>query len=292
MKEVIAIIMTLTIVLLSGCSSVKKSEENNNQQVQSQLENTSQNSATTQDNTDPSLLENIDTTKSPFRKGYYDYQGNINNTIPIKMSIYQLDKDVVGTYFYEKQREEIKLKGKAGEKDIILFEYNGTGVNTGVFQGKLVTVDKIEGTWVNPVSKQSYPFTLSLQSNLPEVEYGKRYSVALNTKNDQDVENFAGRIQGYLVNENKEQLAEQVVYPITVKIDDKVTKIQNNADFVKNYDQIFYPKYRQVITNAYTKYLFANWQGIMLGEGIHNIWINEVKRTDSDSRLMINAINN
>ncbi|TGE38833.1 hypothetical protein E4K67_04980 [Desulfosporosinus fructosivorans] len=80
MKEVIAIIMTLTIVLLSGCSSVKKSEENNNQQAQSQAqsqsqsqsqsENTSQNSATNQDNTDPSLLENIDTTKSPFRKGY------------------------------------------------------------------------------------------------------------------------------------------------------------------------------------------------------------------------------
>ncbi|TGE38832.1 hypothetical protein E4K67_04975 [Desulfosporosinus fructosivorans] len=208
------------------------------------------------------------------------------------MSIYQLGEGVVGTYFYEKQREEIKLKGKAGEKDIILFEYNGTGVNTGVFQGKFVTVDIIEGTWVNPVSKQSYPFTLSLQSNLPEVEYGKRYSVALNTKNDQDVENFAGRIQSYLVNENKEQLAEQVVYPITVKIDDKVTKIQNNADFIKNYDQIFYPKYRQVITNAYTKYLFANWQGIMLGEGIYNIWINEVKPTASDSKLIINAINN
>ncbi|RII34186.1 hypothetical protein D2A34_13570 [Clostridium chromiireducens] len=32
------------------------------------------------------------------------------------MSIYPLEKDIVGTYYYEKHENEMKLKGKAGEK--------------------------------------------------------------------------------------------------------------------------------------------------------------------------------
>jgi len=43
------------------------------------------------------LVENSDTTKSQFEKGYYDYQGTINNNIPILMSIYPLENDIVGT---------------------------------------------------------------------------------------------------------------------------------------------------------------------------------------------------
>jgi hypothetical protein len=62
----------------------------------------------------------------------------------------------------------------------------------------------------------------------------------LNVKNDQDVEDFVSKVQSYVVNGNKEQLAEEVVYP----------------------------KYKQVISDAYTKYLFVNWQGIMFGEGL------------------------
>lgn len=34
------------------------------------------------------------------------------------MSIYPLEKDIVGTYYYEKHENEMKLKGKAGEKNI------------------------------------------------------------------------------------------------------------------------------------------------------------------------------
>jgi len=46
------------------------------------------------------------------------------------------------------------------------------------------------------------------------------------------------------------------------------------------------------ISNAFTKYLFANSQGIIFGEGMYNIWINEVIPTSSKPKLMIMAINN
>ena len=114
----------------------------------------------------------------------------------------------------------------------------------------------------------------------------------MNTKSDQDVENFVSEIQKLVVNDNKEELAEQIKYPINVKINGKVTKIQNKDEFIKNYAQIFNANYKKAISNAYTKYMFVNWQGIMFGEGLYNIWINEITPNGNDSKLMITAINN
>jgi hypothetical protein len=198
----------------------------------------------------------------------------------------------VGSYFYEKQRKEIKLQGKAGQKDIILNEYDEIGKNTGMFKGTMNTVDKIVGTWISADGKRRLPFTLSLKSIIPGAEYGKRYAVTLNTKSDQDVENFVSKIQGYIKNDNKDQLSELISYPIIVKIKGKDTKIQNKDEFIKNYAEIFYPSYKQIISNAFAKYLFVNYQGIMLGEGSYNIWINESAPTGSKPKLMIIAINN
>jgi hypothetical protein len=84
------------------------------------------------------------TSKSPFEKGYYDYQGYIGNNMPIHMSIYLLEKDMVGSYFYDSMRTEIKLKGKVGSKDIELYEYNDADENTGIFKGTISTVDKMK----------------------------------------------------------------------------------------------------------------------------------------------------
>ena len=306
MKKIIGIIIALMIMLI-GCSNSKKGVDNidtksvdnttysndssSDKQTQPESVNKSQNIESDNSNTDSSssssLIDNIDTTKSLFQKGYYDYQGTINNNIAIQMSIYPLEKDIVGSYFYDSKRIEIKLKGKAGAKDIVLYEYNEVGENTGIFKGTMNTIDKIEGTWLSADGKQSYPFTLSLKSNLPGSEYGRRYALAISTKSDQDVENFVSEIQSYIINGNKEQLAEHVNYPIDVKINGKVTKMQNKDDFIKNYNKIFNSNYKDVISNTYTKYLFVNWQGIMFGEGAYNIWINEI-----NSKLMITAINN
>jgi hypothetical protein len=279
LKRTIGIIIMLSI-MLTGCTSGKNSVDNAaTSNAQSQPQSASQNVV--------SINDNIDTSKSPFEKGYYDYQGTIGDNMSIHMSIYPLKKEMVGSYLYDSQRKEIKLKGKAGEKDIVLYEYDEAGKNTGVFKGTMSTVDKIQGTWSTADGKRSYPFTLSLKSILPGAEYGKRYAVAVGAKNDQEVEAFADKVQSYVKNDNREQLAEVVSYPITVKIEGKPVNIQNKDEFVQLYDQIFYAKYKQAISNAVTKYLFANSKGIMFGENMYNTWINEI-----DSKLMITAINN
>jgi len=270
-KNIIGIIITITvIIILASCSSAKKGVDNN---------------------TNSNLLENMDTTKSQFEKGYYFYNGTINNNIPIIMSIYPLGKDMVGTYYYENHNNEMNLKGKAEEKNIILYEYDETGKNTGIFKGIMSTVDRIEGTWISADNKISYPFVLKLEGGLPGAEYGKKYAQIVNNKSDQDVENFVSKIKSYIINNKNEQLAEEIRYPINVKINNKVIKIRNKDDLVKNYNKIFTVDYKQKISNARTKDLFANYQGIMVGLGL--IWINDRTLTgDNSSKLMIIAVNN
>jgi len=293
MKRMILIIILASLV--GGCSS-KPKEINNTPQTTTTTTSTQSEDASQTSDTDikveDSLLKNIDETKSIFEKGYYDYAGTINNNINIQMSIYKSDKEVIGTYFYESKGEEIKLKGKSGGKDIVLYEYDGSGKNTGVFQGTMNTVDKIEGTWVSADNKTLYPFTLSLKSITSAQEYGKRYAIALNTKEDQDVENFAGEIQNYVVNGNKELLSEKIQYPINVKIDGKVVKVEDKDYFTQNYDKIINSRYKKAITNAFTKYMFVNAQGIMFGQNEYNLWINELTPTGGKAELMITAINN
>jgi hypothetical protein len=300
--------ITLTVIL-TGCSSKNKPSDNtvqktvndtvtestsssNNQQSQSQPESASQGTNDNSSDTKPSLLDNIDTSKSLFERGYHDYEGIIGNNMPIQMSVYQLGKDIVGSYFYDSQKKEIKLKGKAGEKEIVLYEYDETGKNTGIFKGTMNTVDKIEGTWISADNKKSYPFILSLVSVITGAEYGKRYAVAVGTESDQDVENFISKIQNYVVNSNSKQLAEQVAYPIRVKVNNKVIQIENEDDFIKNYDKIFNENFKKVISNASTKYMFVNYRGIMFGANSNNIWISGVMTTGENSKLKIIGINN
>ena len=296
--------------IMTGCSSIKQTVNNtqsNSKQEQTKIANAANTVNTAQSVTDAndtketkdtiskansSLIENIDITKSLFEKGYYDYEGAINNNIKIQMSIYKQDKEIVGTYFYEKQRKEIKLKGKSDEKDITLYEYDAAGKNMGIFMGTMKTVDKIEGKWISADHKTSYPFTLTLKSNIVADVYGKRYAVALNTKSDKDVEEFADKIQSYIINGDKQQLANQIQYPINAKLNGKVVKIQNKDYFIKNYDLIFYPKYKAAITNSFTKYLFVNYKGIMFGQDEFNIWFNEITPNAGIPKLMITAINN
>ncbi|OOM77594.1 hypothetical protein CLOBL_28510 [Clostridium sp. BL-8] len=149
---------------------------------------------------------------------------------------------------------------------------------------------QVAGTWISADNKTSYPFVLSLEDILPGAEYGKRYAIAVYNKSDQDVETFISEIQSYIVNDDKKKLAEEIAYPINVKVNGQVIKIQNKDELIENYDQIFNADYKQVISKAPTKYLFVNYKGIMFAGG--NTWINDVMLDESNSELKITAINN
>lgn|GEM_PF-1687734 len=312
MKRLLTIIMTLLIIVI-GCSKAKNdSQDINTQSINEKVteeitdesevkedgkEEIALDNGKTQDSKNIATDSGVDKSNSEennkiLDKGYHDYEGNINNNLKIIMSLYPSENEIVGSYFYGKERKEIQLKGKLDGNNIILSEYNENGKNTGTFQGKMDANEKVEGTWTSADGKRKYPFTLTLVSIINGAQYGKRYAVALSdNRTDQDVEKFINDIQSYVKNDNKEQLAELIAYPVKVKVDNEYINIENKDDFIKNYSKIFDPKYKEVISTAYAKYLFVNYQGIMFGGNTQNMWINDVTTDGGSPRLLITALN-
>ena len=205
-------------------------------------------------------------------KGYYDYQGMIGHQLKIRMSLYFEGQKIVGSYFYEKHHQEMTLQGSIAASKIVLREYDKSGRNTGVFEGYLQTVDSIDGFWSTPGGHRNYPFHLGLIATAVGAVYGKRYQDA-GAANDAAVETFATRIQKYLGNNEKRKIAALIRFPTAVKVKGKTVTLRGPEQFIRHYEEIFDPAFRKMLLAIFPRYLFSNYQGIMFGEGIRNIWI-------------------
>jgi hypothetical protein len=74
--------------------------------------------------------------------------------------------------------------------------------------------------------------------------------------------------------DDKKAVAAMVDYPITVSIGGKDVKIKSGKDFVSHYDHIFSDKIVTAVEKQTYAALFANDQGIMIGDG--EIWIDGI----------------
>lgn len=205
-------------------------------------------------------------------KGYYDYQGMINHQLKIRMSLYLTGQEITGSYFYEKHRKEIKLKGTLVANKVVLQEYDKNGRKTGIFEGYLQSIDSIDGYWSTPGGGRNYPFHLGLISSAIGAAYEKRYQDA-GAENDAVVETFAANLQCYLANNQKQKIAALLHYPTEVKVNGKPITLKTPEQFLAHYHEVFYPEFKTALVNAFTKYLFSNYQGIMFGGDTKNIWI-------------------
>lgn len=283
---------------ISACGNLEKDNQNITKSnymstLNDELEQTkeSDSSESNQKNNNEKIevgsYDSIDNSKSLFESSsYYDYEGLINDQLKIQMSLYKLDLNIVGAYFYESQGKELRLEGKADNKSIVLFEYDDNGKNTGVFEGSMKTVDSFEGTWSD--GQKKIPFKVKIKF-ITSGEYGKRYAMAVGEKTDEEVENFTKNIKMYLSNDDKQKLAKLINYPIKLKVNGEITNIKDENDFIENYDNIFHEEYKKTIENSFTRYMFLNWRGIMFGGNQYNMWINEVI---GDTDLKITTINN
>ncbi|WP_394893309.1 hypothetical protein ACG873_17155 [Mesorhizobium sp. AaZ16] len=73
---------------------------------------------------------------------------------------------------------------------------------------------------------------------------------------------------------DRKAVAAMVDYPITVSIGGKDVKIKSGKDFVAHYDHIFSEKIVMAVEKQTYAALFANDQGIMIGDG--EIWIDGI----------------
>src|SRR5436190_19126590 len=65
------------------------------------------------------------------------FSGKLGNKYRIQMRLRREGGNLTGTYFYERMRQNLTLRGEIdGHANFILREYDAGGAQTGVFKGK------------------------------------------------------------------------------------------------------------------------------------------------------------
>ena len=85
---------------------------------------------------------------------------------------------------------------------------------------------------------------------------------------------FFDELKKAVAADDRAAVAAMVDYPFQARIDGKALKIRDAAHFVADYDKIFTPRVRQAVADQSYATLFANWQGVAIGDG--EIWFSGV----------------
>ncbi len=97
---------------------------------------------------------------------------------------------------------------------------------------------------------------------------------------------FFDALKKAVASDDKKAVAALVDYPFQARIGDKAVKIRDAAHFVADYDKVITKKVKQALHVQAYENLFANWQGVMIGDG--EIWFSGV---GSANQVKITAIN-
>ena len=215
------------------------------------------------------------------KKYWYDFDGKLGG-MEIQLSIYIPDKGNVlkGNYCYKKYENKIQLEGVVKDNKIELTEFLNDKPN-GYFKGTFFTDDRdrFEGTWTDASKTKQLEFKMTLQSSTHSDSPDKHYDF---WGTDKDIENFMKKVKQSIAEGNKEWIANHISYSLKTTINGKkAITIKNKQQFIDNFEQIFYPAYKEKIKKLCVCNMFYNMNGIMLGNG--EIWI--------DGKMII-AINN
>ncbi len=101
-------------------------------------------------------------------------------------------------------------------------------------------------------------------------------------------EKFFGDLKKAVGAGDKETVASMVDYPFQARIKGKAVKIRDQKHFVADYDQIITSKVKDALAKQTYPTLFANWQGVMIGDG--EVWFNGVCGDDSCKQQTVRII--
>lgn len=85
---------------------------------------------------------------------------------------------------------------------------------------------------------------------------------------------------------DKAAVAAMVDYPFQARINGKAVKLRDPAHFIADYDKIVTAKVKDAVARQTYATLFANWQGVMVGDG--EVWFSGV---GDGNVIKITAIN-
>lgn len=99
---------------------------------------------------------------------------------------------------------------------------------------------------------------------------------------------FFDRLKKAVDSGDKAAVASMVDYPFQARINGKAVKIRDQKHFVADYDQIVTSKVKNALARQTYATLFANWQGVMIGDG--EVWFNGVCGDDSCKQQTVRII--
>lgn len=85
---------------------------------------------------------------------------------------------------------------------------------------------------------------------------------------------FFEQLQKAVGEDDRATVAAMVDYPFQARIDGKAVKLRDAAHFVADYDKIVTTTVKRAIAGQTYETLFANWQGVMIGDG--ELWFSGV----------------
>ena len=101
--------------------------------------------------------------------------------------------------------------------------------------------------------------------------------------------NVVRDLQRALRDNDRAWLAARIHYPLRYH-GRTVAVIRNRADFLRSYDSVVSDRLRTAILIQDPERVFENWQGMMVGDGTHNMWLRESGEGDT-ARYEIVTIN-
>ncbi|MFC3207428.1 hypothetical protein [Aquamicrobium soli] len=97
---------------------------------------------------------------------------------------------------------------------------------------------------------------------------------------------FFEKLQKSVAANDKAAVAAMIDYPFRARINGKAVKLRDAAHFVQDYNKIVTPKVKHAIANQTYPALFANWQGVSIGDG--EVWFSGI---DGNDKIKVTAIN-
>ena len=99
-------------------------------------------------------------------------------------------------------------------------------------------------------------------------------------------QSFFEKLKKAVAENDKKTVSSMVDYPFQARINGKALKIRDAAHFEADYDKILTAKVKEAVAKQTYPTLFANWQGVMIGDG--EIWFSGI---DEKNTVKITAIN-
>ena len=286
MKKHIAFITAACFGLITGCGNSNAAEDEDGimmEELQPTVSVECNAEADNQMTADESIVQDLETSSQDTElvdMGIHNNEHNIYmgkcEDDEIRMVITRTDADLSAAYITRDGAENFfqgELKEDSAEFTLNndMGDYLNMDINTD--DNGIISING-----VGQISGNNVVFALNQNTFFPIGEDIANYYSSLGYEAE-EAERFAEMIKDSV--EDKTLFAKLISYPISIYDGNNNILIEDETAMIEAYDELFGQDFKEQVKNMFTKYMFANYQGICVEDGI--IWFN--KKPSGDYKI-------